>query len=225
MIDDRSMIDDEIKRSRDYCYQSCQSSANLHISEGICDSLLLCTVSRTSTEQEWINHQTMKRKRSMEAKGSLQLTVFLKQWWRLRRHFIYPSLTRRCCFWFFFCQVWWSYFILGSYSYGVSILSQSEPTIRTVILKDVYSTSSSFSEGVVTWETTSRAQRNAERKLLKKKYGIIPGSERTGCPFLAVKEYQAFKSWRLEPESFNFQSQPLHRKDWILRLWGQFRLG
>ena len=70
---------------------------------------------------------------------------------------------------------------------------QSFPRVsqRYVILKDVYSTSSSFTEGVTTWRSPSRtipySEEPNEIQSAKhyKKYGIIPDPEHTGCPFAA----------------------------------------
>ena len=135
-------------------------------------------VSITSTEQESSDNEKRHKR------GAYSL--FLQQWRILRCHL--SKYNKMLMFLVFLLSSLVVFFLAGTRTEPQSFPRMSQ---RYVILKDICSTNSSFSEGAMTWQTPSRtlpySEEPNEMQSAKhyKKYGIIPDSEHTGCPFVA----------------------------------------
>ena len=138
-------------------------------------------VSITATEQESSDNEKRCRR------GAYSL--FLQQWRTLRRHV--SKSNKMLMFLVFLLSSFVVFFLVGT--------PRTEPqsftrvSQRYVILNDVYSTSSSFAEGDMTWRSPSSSRtlpyseepNEMQSAKFYKKFGIIPDSEHTGCPFVA----------------------------------------
>jgi hypothetical protein len=175
IIDDRRPIDEEIKGTSHVPPTMPVQSESAHVRGHL---RLPANVSINLTEQESAFNEKRHRR------GAYSL--FLQQWWTLRRH--YFSKSNKILV-----------FLLSSlvvlFLFGTRAEPQSFPRVsqRYVILKDVYSTTSSFAEGGMTWLSPSKPRtlpyseepNEMQNANYYKKPGNIPDSKHTDCLFVA----------------------------------------